>query len=361
MCAQPHSWALVAQSILIEFQKQGIELKIKSTNGINGLPPSLASCVVPFADPLETTTSFSYTLPTNLHKISATHKIQIYNYETTLLPPTYADIMNKEASLILPSSNFAKEIFIKNKVDPNKLVVVPHGYDPINFNNQIPISSINGVDDNKFKFLCVAAPHWRKGIDVLFRAYIEEFKGCEDVVLVLKTSMNSNEGPSHFHVDIKKLLEDLQNKYKFKWPEIRLITSRVPHLGSLYRWANVMVLPSRAECFSLTPLEAAACEVPIITTAYGGQLDFLNSKNSFLIDYKLVKAPKQMQYHHYQPNSMMAEPSIAHLRQLMKHVKNNYKDAQAKAKIAHQQTSHLTWQYVAKQILNLINERQWSL
>lgn len=361
MCAQPHSWALVAESILLEFQKRGIELKIKSTNGPNGVHPLLMSSIVPFPDPLETETSFSYTLPKNLHKINAKNKIQIYNYETTLIPPDYAKLMNEQASLILPSSNFAKEIFVKNGVAPEKMVVVPHGHNPLVFNNQVAATSINGIDNNKFKFLCVAAPHWRKGIDVLFRAYIEEFKNEEDVVLVLKTSMNSHEGPAHFHININNLIKEFQNKYKFKWPEIKFITTRVPNLASLYRWANVMVLPSRAECFSLTPLEAAACQVPIITTNYGGQLDFLNSKNSFLIDYKLTKAPKQMQYHYFQPNSMMGEPNISHLRQIMRHVKNNYKDAQAKAKLAHQQTQHLTWSFVAQQILDLINERQWKI
>ena len=362
MCAQPHSWSLVAESILLQFKQKGIELQIKSTNGTEGIHPLLQPLVVPFQDPLVTKTSFSYTLPTNLPKIEANNKVQIYNYETTILPSGYAEAMNKFASLILPSSQFAMDIFIKNGVDPKKMKVIPHGYDPTLFNNTIIPHQINDVDDKKFKFLCVAAPHHRKGIDVLLKAFVQEFKNDEDVVLLIKTSMNSHEnGPAHFHVNVQKLVNDLQQTYKFRWPEVKFITSRVPNLGALYRWANAMVLPSRTECFSLTPLEAAACQVPVITTNYGGQLDFLDSKNSFLIDYKLVKAPIECQYHHYQPNAIMAEPSVSHLRQIMRHVKNNYKDALAKAARAHQESSYLTWEYVAQQVLNLMQQNQWEL
>lgn len=362
MLALPHSWSLVAQSILLEFHKQGINLRCKSTNGPQGVHPTLAPFLIGFNDPIRTDVSFSYTIPPNLIKIDAKHKIQIFNSDNDILPTNWAIIMNNQAHLILPSSQFAKDILVKNGVKEEKMVVVPHGYDPTLFNPNFPKLSSPELDNNKFKFLCVSAPHFRKGLDVLLKAYVEEFRNDEDVVLIIKSSMNSHEVKAHFHVDITQIVAELKKIYKYKWPEIRYINNRVENLASLYVTADAVVLPSRAECFSLTMLEASACQVPTITTDYGGHLDFLNHDNSYLIDYVMKKCPKEGQYHQFHPNSLIAEPSHDDLKRLMRHVKNNPDEAKEKAKLAHSQVvDKYTWANVANQILELIKERQWKL
>ena len=162
-------------------------------------------------------------------------------------------------------------------------------------------------------------------------------------------------------VDLQKLIEQFKKTHKFKWPEIRITSQRFENLASLYRAANAVVLPSRAECFSLTVLEAAACKVPVITTDYGGHLDFLNADNSYLIDYKLRQAPQEAQYWHYDKNALIAEPSVEHLKQLMREIKNNYATATAKAEQAYLDVQHLHWSKIADQIQGLVAERNWKL
>jgi len=362
MLSSPHSWSAVSQSLLLEFQKQGIALRCKSTNGFGSIPPSLVPTCMNLNMPIKTEVSFSYTIPPNLIKIDAKHKIQIYNSDNDILPDGWASLMNSGAHLILPSSEFAKEIFLKNKVIEEKMVVVPHGYDPNLFNPNFPKLNIPEIDNSKFKFLCVSAPHYRKGIDVLIKAYIEEFKGDEDVVLIIKSSMNSHEVNAHFHVDIAQIAANLQKTHKYKWPEIKYINHRVESLASLYLLADAVVLSSRAECFSLTMLEASACQIPTITTDYGGHLDFLNHDNSYLIDYVMKACPKEGQYHQVKAGSLIAEPSHDDLKRLMRHVKNNPEEAKSKAMLAYSQVvDKYTWKSAADQILELIKEREWKL
>lgn len=362
MLSYPHSWSHVSSSILIEFQKRGVDLICKSTNGNIQIATPLRPFVVDFKLPIKTETSFGYTIPPNLLKIDAKHKVNIFNSDNTILPPGWGQLLNRECAMVLPSSKFAAEILLKNGVKKDIIKVVPHGYHPEQFNPNIEPLTITDHDPNKFVFLVVAAPHWRKGIEITLRAFIEEFKNDEDVTLLIKSSMNSHEAPSHFHVNINKIKAELEKTHNYKWPEIKLINYRVESLGALYRYADAVILNSRAECFSLTMLEAGACKVPVITTNYGGHLDFLNKQNSTLTDYKIVKCPKEGQYHFFHPNSTIAEPNLEHVKQTMRHVKNNYEEATKKAELLYSQiVDKYTWSNVADEILKLINNKGWKV
>lgn len=48
----------------------------------------------------------------------------------------------------------------------------------------------------------------------------------------------------------------------------------------------------------------------VITSNYGGHLDFLNKNNSILIDGKLIRAPKNAQYWSSSVYASMFEPDI---------------------------------------------------
>lgn len=374
MLALPHSWAVVATSILLDIQKRGVSLTAVSTNGNDTIHPHLKSITaqpqlvvrgqstVLVAKPTPSEVSLSYTIPTNLAKIPATHKIQIYNYETTKLPPGWAGLMKSHAHLILPSSNFSKQIFAMNGIPESRMVVLPHGFDPTLYNPEVLPAQVEGLQQQKFKFLTVAIPHWRKGYDILLQAYIEEFKEDDSVVLVIKTSADPRENDKiPCRINLNELLVNLKQTYKFKWPEIRIISQRFDNLGSLYKAADAVVLPSRTECFSLTMLEASACGVPVITTDYGGHLDFLNHKNSNLIDYKMAAAPREAQYWHFDPTAQIAEPSKEHLKQLMREVRTNHEAAKLRAQQAHQDVQDYTWTKVTDKLLQLIQERGWKI
>ena len=64
----------------------------------------------------------------------------------------------------------------------------------------------------------------------------------------------------------------------------------------------------RAEGLGLNILEAMQAKVPVVTTGYGGNMDFCNNENSFLIPFKLV--PVEDRSYLYPPLGVWAEPEI---------------------------------------------------
>lgn len=93
---------------------------------------------------------------------------------------------------------------------------------------------------------------------------------------------------------------------------------------------NAYVSLHRAEGFGLGMAECMALGVPVIGTAYSGNLDFMNSQNSYLVNYSLIPV-KPEEYLHYQPGWMWADPDIGEAARHMRHVYDNPEDCQRKA------------------------------
>jgi glycosyltransferase involved in cell wall biosynthesis len=78
--------------------------------------------------------------------------------------------------------------------------------------------------------------------------------------------------------------------------------------NSMIASADCYVSLHRAEGFGLTPAESLCMGKPVIATRYGGNLDFMNDRNSWLVDYRLVpvgpgKSP-------YPADGEWAEPDV---------------------------------------------------
>ena len=63
-----------------------------------------------------------------------------------------------------------------------------------------------------------------------------------------------------------------------------------------------------AEGLGLSLLDALALKTPIVSTKYGGVLDFLDDDNSFLVDYTLEPIPLDSSY--YFSNAKWAKPNM---------------------------------------------------
>jgi hypothetical protein len=65
----------------------------------------------------------------------------------------------------------------------------------------------------------------------------------------------------------------------------RGLTNNSPELVRTYQRADVFVLPTRADCYSLVSLEAMACGLPVVVTNLGGIPDIVvEGETGFLID-----------------------------------------------------------------------------
>lgn len=204
------------------------------------------------------------------------------------------------------------------KIRPSLSNVSPSSEQPPEYLRQLP----------PFRFLSVSQWVERKGFDILLRAFWEEFSAKDNVALVIKT----------FDLDTQSV-ERIKSEYGISdqsSPVYIDSQSRTDNeMDALYRNCQAFVLPSHGEGLGYPLLEAAARGLPVITTGWGGQLDFLQHHSSYLVPYQLVPV-KPQPYYGYQSDQLWAEVSVKELRNIMRFVFENYEQARMKGAAAKQ-------------------------
>jgi glycosyltransferase involved in cell wall biosynthesis len=110
-------------------------------------------------------------------------------------------------------------------------------------------------------------------------------------------------------------------------PDIHLVdrSLSIEELRRLMAASECYVSLHRAEGFGLTMAEAMAIGKPVIGTGYSGNVDFMNSENSYLIDFTIRRVGAECEI--YPPEGEWAEPSIEHAAELMRHVYTHPEEA----------------------------------
>lgn len=127
------------------------------------------------------------------------------------------------------------------------VVVIPPGVDveqftPVESNHELP------------RILFVGGDFVRKGGDLLRRVFRERLRGKAELLLVTRERMGVEPGVRSFHD----------------------VAPNSAALLSLYREADIFVLPTRADCFSMVCMEALASGLPCVSTNVGGIADIID-------------------------------------------------------------------------------------
>jgi glycosyltransferase involved in cell wall biosynthesis len=116
-------------------------------------------------------------------------------------------------------------------------------------------------------------------------------------------------------------------------------------LSGLMAACDCYVSLHRSEGFGLTMAEAMAIGKPVIATDYSGNVDFMNSQNSYPVDYTLGRVGPDCEI--YPPEGEWAQPSVEHAAELMRRVIERPQEAaaigaRARADIARQLSPRAT-------------------
>lgn len=93
----------------------------------------------------------------------------------------------------------------------------------------------------------------------------------------------------------------------------------------LFNAADCYVSLHRSEGLGLTIAEAMSLGKPVIATAYSGNMDFMNSENSYLIPFSYGEVPEGCEP--YRAGARWAEPDISKAAETMRYVFNNQDEA----------------------------------
>lgn len=243
-------------------------------------------------------------------------------WETTRLCDEWVKQCNEMDGILVPSK-WNVEVFRTSGVKV-PIAVAPPG---ITSPDVAPIAR-----KDHFTFLSVFQWTPRKNPNGLLRAYWSEFCGNDNVELVLKTygKNRSQEETNIITNEIEQVKASIQLPH---YPRVRFITDLIPksEMKELYRTANVFVLPHRGEAWSMGHFEAMAYGKPVIGTGFGGNLDFMRSDNSHLLNYTLGPVHSQNSFMPvYDGRGLWAE---ADLKDLMVAMRWLYEDPAARKEL----------------------------
>ncbi|MEG4217932.1 glycosyltransferase [Microcoleus sp. Pol14C6] len=180
---------------------------------------------------------------------------------------------------------------------------------------------------NKFIFLFVfdfSSRIERKNTLATIKAFKQAFGEDNSVLLVIKSS-NSNK----FSAAQASLNSAIANNLNIQHLDGYLSKNKLN--GLLYN-CDCYVSLHRCEGFGLTMAEAMFYGKPVIATDYSSNTEFMNVGNSYLVKYKLIQIEKD--FGPYKQGNVWAEPDVEHAADLMRHVFNNYQEAQQVGRIA---------------------------
>ena len=267
---------------------------------------------------------------------SRINMLHAYGWEESEIPSKWIYEFNLFLDGMTVMSNQVKKTLIDSGFH-KPILVCGLGVDHIKSSSQ---SKNLNLKAKNFRFLHISSCFPRKGIKVLLEAYGAAFTINDDVSLIIKTFPNP-------HNTIYELL-DKYKKENINYPHILLIDDEYSPalLKSLYQYSNVYVAPSHGEGFGLPIAEAMSLSIPVITTSWGGQLDFVSHENAWLINYQY----EYSQSHFNQFNSVWAVPSSNHLAKTMKYLKNaNPLEIKNKVELAYNYiTTNYSWQKTAE-------------
>lgn len=238
--------------------------------------------------------------------------IAIVPFETTVIPASWINKINKFDALLVPC---------QQNVDAFR-----------NSGVKIPIEIIHwGIDTDKFyeierpkrstfTFGTMGALSVRKGTDLLIDAFREVF-------------------PPNLYPDVRLICKTSNPHYPFmvKDKRIKVLMLPVTHqelMNDFFKEVDCFVFPTRGEGFGLPPLEAMSTGIPAIVTGWSGPEEYMTEDTGWKIKYSMARAKNFTEQVYREECGDWAEPDKEHLKELMKYAYEHQDEVRQKGKNA---------------------------
>ena len=281
----------------------------------------------------------------------AKYHIAYTPFETDGAPISWLLPLRGMDEIWVPSQN-NKKAYVCMGIDYNKIYVIPHGVNIDKYNPEVA-----PLEYNKGKFNFGSIFDWteRKNPIALIRAYYNAFCKGEDVTLTMKTFWRFplERSREYIHNAINKIKAGYRDRRTFPKILVWFDVMNEDIMPNFYKSFDCYVMPTRGEGFGLPFLEAMACGVPTIGPKWGGNTDFMNDKNSILIDGTLVPI-KHGEFLHLQPQysgQRWFDVNEELLSKSMYWVYNNLEETKKMTDVALEEIKNKwTWVHTAKKI-----------
>lgn len=211
-------------------------------------------------------------------------KVVLYVHEGERILAEYNSNMSVARSIsasnvILTVSENVKNTLIKSYQPKVEIQVIPGGvntYPTIGKVNSNEILLEEGIDKDKIILMSCGWLNWHKGIDIFILLAARVCKLDDKFHFVWLGGSEKDEGYQQMKFDIEKL--GLTNR-------ITIITAK-SNPRTYISGADLFLMLSREESFSLVTIEAGAAKIPVLCfDKIGGPLEILNYDKRFIVPY----------------------------------------------------------------------------
>ncbi|HEX4760053.1 MAG TPA: glycosyltransferase [Thermoleophilaceae bacterium] len=285
----------------------------------------------------------SHSWPPNFDAVTVGPSVVILPWEYGAPPKEWVATANARADRVWVPSAYVREGYIEAGMLPGMVEVVPNGVDLERFTPDGPERELPSQAGCTFLF--VGGSIWRKGVDVLLRAWEEAFGPDDDVQLVIKdfgtTSHYRNQTAGHAVRELARR-DDVA-------PVIYIDDDVSPdELAALYRAGDVFVTPYRGEGFCLPALEAMASGLPVIHTAVGPTSEFVPEDGGWAIPAERAPLRAGTRLPELEGEGYVHEADPHALAQILREAAADPVERLARARIAHARAQDYHWERVAE-------------
>lgn len=363
-----YSLALVNRELAMALTKKGIEVELDSTEGHGDyLPdqqflknsPEICALWNGGVRQKKADLSIRNLFPPRVTGMKGKRKLLApYGWEESVFPMEWVASFNRQLHLVATVSDYVTRT-LKNNGLTVPTVTIGNGADHL---KEVKPSALPFDFPKGYTLLHISSCFPRKGMELLLAAFPAAYDAKTQVTLIIKTFPNPHNrvreqlteagwieqgGATHSKISVYKG-KDHPNK------KILLVEDEFTpgQLVSLYQKCNLLVAPSKGEGYGLPMAEAMLFDLPVLTTGYGGQVDFCTPETAWLIDYRFARAKTHLNL----ADSVWVEPDLADLIKKMGEIatlplkKIRQKTDRAKQNILR---AH-TWEQVANRLQNAV-------
>jgi glycosyltransferase involved in cell wall biosynthesis len=234
----------------------------------------------------------------------------------------------------------------------NHLIYTPDAEEPkLTYELVSSGTKVLRLPDGVFRFMSLFGWSYRKGPDILCKAFLREFCSTDDVCLVIYSRYFGSSSEQHKQHVRDEILGYHREVGKSDPPRIYYCGDDipVPQLPGCYAAADAFVLCSRGEGFSLPLVEAAACGTPVIAAYNTGMTEYLDEEVAWLVHEEgMASANEKLcwisEYYRDQQFVVLGEDAIGQCQRHMRTVFSNPGEAAAKSrKFRERVLNEYTW------------------
>jgi glycosyltransferase involved in cell wall biosynthesis len=264
-------------------------------------------------------------------------------WETDRIPDHWTECLDSADLLVVPS-RFSAEAIASSPVS-SPVAVVPH----VAPRRGAPATEAWGsIAPDQFVFYTIAEWNERKAVFKTVEAYLRAFRRSDPVLLIVKSSVRdfttapstglNGVGPGTTAWSLAQLLAKHRDP-----PAVLLVTRELSDadMYALHRRGDCFVSLCRSEGWGLGSFDAAAYGNPVVTTGFGGQLEYL-AGSPYLVDFDLVPVDHPSGFPSYAPDQHWADPNVDHGAELLVNILSRHHEATEMAGAA---ASAIRWQY----------------